>query len=484
MGSLKKQTVSGFKWVFAFSISQKFLSFCTSVVLARILMPADFGLFALAFVLIDGFGLFKNLGIGQALIQRKDEVEEASDTAFIILPLVGFLLFVLLYALAPFGAQLLGNTTITSLVRILGFIFVISCFSQVPGSLLNKNLQFKEKAISEICATISYSFVSIFLAINKFGVWSLVYGYIVKTVVQTAMFWFYAKWRPHFRFSKKIAVQMLNFGKFLLAGNILSFLRGNLDNVFVGKMLGVTMLGYYALAFNISTFLNDYIIDRFSTVLFPAYSKIQDDTDDLKTAYLKVLKYILIISVPFVLILFLLAPEFLKIVYGDKWLPAISVLRILCFAGLIKAVSGTTNPIFLAKGRTKTDFYLTLIPTSLFFILLWPMTSLLKIEGAALAVLISSFIAMIFSFIRIKRIFIVNFRELFISVKYPLLSSLLMLLGIAGVKLSLENNNFIYPSKIYLLAYFLIGSFIYLASFFIFNRKLFREIKNLIFYNA
>ena len=204
--NIKNATLSGIKWIFVASISQRLLGIATTVFLARLLEPADFGLFALAFVLIDGFGLFKSLGVDTALIRQKERVEEAADTAFCLIPLIGLSLSAILFFAAPLGAMVLKNMALTPVVRSLSAIFVFSCLAQVPAVLLQKEMHFWKRSVSEIAAAVTYSATAVILAFSGFGVWSLVYAYLLKTMMNMGMVWVFSGWRPHFRFRKDLAV--------------------------------------------------------------------------------------------------------------------------------------------------------------------------------------------------------------------------------------------------------------------------------------
>jgi len=270
--NLKQKTIRSFKWLFLAKISQKALSFITFVILARILEPSVFGLFALAFVVIDGLGMFQSLGIDSALIQRKDKIEKAADTAFFIFPVVGIILFLVLYFFAPFASIMLKEPSLTPVIRVLGLFYIIKCFSRVPSTLYVKNLDFKTKTLIEITADLFYSITAVILAINKFGVFSLVYAYLLKQVIILIGFWRFCPWRPRLEFDWHIAKELIHFGKFIFGASLIWFLVGNLDRAIIGRLLGTAMLGYYALAFNIANLTSTHLTRLISQVMFCCWS--------------------------------------------------------------------------------------------------------------------------------------------------------------------------------------------------------------------
>ena len=270
--SLKKQTVSSLKWQIGANVLQKIITFGATIILARLLGPSAFGLFALTMVIVSSFELFKSLGIDSALIRKADNFEDAANTAFVIIPLLGILLYIVLNFSAPIIAKFLNNRELLPIIRVLGIVFVISCFSKVPQASLERDMHFKKISIAEFTSSIIFSVSAVVFAFLNFRVWSLVYAYIIKMFVYMAMIWIYAQWRPKLFFNKTLALEMFNFGKFVFLASAVWFIKMNLDNFLVGKLLGLTMLGLYAIAFNIANFGADYFGNKVYKVIYPAYS--------------------------------------------------------------------------------------------------------------------------------------------------------------------------------------------------------------------
>jgi O-antigen/teichoic acid export membrane protein len=428
MNSLKQQTVNGFKWTFGGSIVQRIVSFGTMIVLARILSPADFGLFALAFVMIDGFGIFKSLGFDSALIRQKgSNIEKACNTVFLLIPAMGVMLFLILFIVAPIGAKFLNNISATNVIRSLAVVFLFSCFAKVPQTLLTKELKFKQKTYAETSGSIVYSFSAVTLALAGMGVWSLVVGFIIKSLVQSTMEWVYAGWRPRFEFDKTVALEMFHFGKYILASSFIGFLYSSLDKITIAKLLNVEMLGYYAMAMNISSFFIDFVFNRVGNVMYPTYSKINDRLEDVRRIFLKSLKYIALVAFPFSFALILYAPDLIRIVYGDKWLPAVSILRVLALVGLFRSFGVALWPVFLARGQSKLDFQISIAQTVLFFVLVIPLALKYKLMGVGFAVLISYLIGFVIGLIRLKDILRIRFAEILKVLRPVLAASLFML---------------------------------------------------------
>lgn len=475
--TLKEQTVNGVKWQVAASFISKIISFGTTIVLARILGPANYGLFALAFVIIGSFGLFKSLGIESALIQRKNGIEKAANTAFFIIPTLGIFLYLLLYASAPFIASFLNNKELISVLRVLGIIFVLWSLSRVPLSLLEKEMRFAKISISEIIGTILFSVTAIALAKLHFGVWCLIYGQLINTITFTILLWTFCSWRPKFEFDRKVAFEMSNFGIFIFLTGMIWFLKMNLDNVLVGKFLGTEKLGLYAIAFNISNFGSDYFSNKVYRVTYPAYAKLQENKENLKAAFLNVFSHICFFVFPLGLGIFLLGDDFIKIAYGDKWLEAIMSLRILTCCGVFNAIITSNDAILLAVGKSKVNFFVYLIQVVMFFSLIAPFSFSFGLKGVSIVVTSASFVAMIYSFLWVIKILDLKIREIIHNLVNTIISLVLAVIPI----LFLENSlPFItaFPNELYRFSILLI---IFIALYFLvtikINKKLLTEMK-------
>lgn len=481
MGELKIKTVSGIKWLVGSSFLQKGISVATTVVLARILTPSVFGLCALAFVAVDAFSLFKSMGFDSALIKRNDNIEKAANTAFFTIPMLGILLYLLLSFSAPLIGRFLNNLEVISVIRALGMIFLISCFGTVPRVLLEKNLEFKKLSIIEISGRITFSIIAIFFAILGFQVWSLVVAFIIKTLYENIALWFLVKWRPCLSFDKKLFWEMFHFGKFIFLGSIIWFLKMNLDNLLVSKLLGIATLGLYATAFNVANFMSDYIGGKVFRVTYPAYSKLQSDRVALREAYLKVFKHMSLITLPFGIGLSLLSGECISFIYGDKWIAATNVLRILAWAGIFNALPSSLGNIFLACGKPKWGFYIVTLQVVIFCIFITPIAKLFGINGVGIVVASSSLIAFIIMLWLVMRILEITLLQVYESMKTALFSSLFMAITIILFKYIFLQNYFSRIHKIDFMILSPIALVVYLFFFYKIDKSAFKHMKLLIY---
>jgi len=441
MSFVRNKTISGIKWSTVASAVQRIISFGTTIVLARILTPADFGLVALAFVVVNGCDMFKSLGFDSAIIRcQEKDMPKACDTAFIIITATGIVLFIVLFIGAPLCARFLNDFQVVNIIRGLGFLLIIGAIGEVPQAIISRDMKFKCKSIGKISAMIAYSVVALFLALNKFGVWSLVAAYIAKRVVQIIVEWYFSGWRPKFEFGIALAKNMFHFGKYILGSQIIWFLFTSSDNVIVGKVLGMTMLGYYTISWYLANYLSENLFGNVSIIMYPAYSKIQEAEGDIKSAMLKTLSYVSGIIFPFSFGLFLFVPEILRFGFGAKWLPATNILRILVFVGLIRSLRVTIWPIFLAKGKSKLDFKISIIHAVLFIIFAIPLVFKFQLIGVGIAVLLANLIGFYIGLKKLRQIIFADFFEVLKPLAPALISSAIMLIGGLFLKSFLLNK--------------------------------------------
>lgn len=481
--SLKQQTISGVKWLVGASVANKAISFATTIIIARRLGPSVYGLFAFAMVVVASFELFKSLGVDTALIRRKDDFDRAANTAFMMIPSIGILLFIILIISAPLIGKMLDNQSLTPIIRLLGVIFVISCFSKIPNVYLERDMQFKFLSKVDFICTITFSVGAIIFTFLNFKIWALVLAYILKMLVHMVLVWKRTGWRPKYEFDKKIAIEMLHFGKFILISSIIWFLKMNLDNLLVGKYLGATMLGYYAVAFNIANFGADYFGGQIYRVTYPAYSKLEGNLERLQEAFLKIFKYMCLFAIPLGMGVLLLGEEFLSFVYGSKWLGASSVLKILALAGIFNTLPISTGGIFLACNRPKDGLKITAIQVALFLIFIAPIAKKYSLPGVGYVVVIASLVACCYAFYLVKKLLKMDLILLLNNIKPAMIASLIMSISILIMKQLLVAKEIVSIGHYSFIVMALFAVLIYIYSLFIFESTVFKELKEILIQN-
>lgn len=396
--SLTRKTTQGLFWVSLSTGLLKVMNFIITVILARLLEPEHFGLISIGLMVIVFFDLFRDMGIGAALIYRKTDMDKANNTAFFLFPATAIIFYMISFLVSPFISNFFNEPQVEPIVKLLSLTFVIWSLASVPYTLLDKNLEFKKKIIPQIVPKIGYGITAIGLAINGFGVWSIVYGYIVMQSLMVLTTWPLVKWRPSYQFDKKTAFELIDYGKQIVGANLIVFLINIIDIIFIGRILGVENLGYYSIAMGIASLLSTHVMGVMRSVMFPVYSTIQGDMETLKKAFIMTINYVGLISVPASFGLLLVAGDFIKVIYGLKWLPAVAALQLLCLYGLNKSLNSNTENLYLAAGRPEIRTKLNLLQFVLMGALMYPLTMRYGIMGASIAALLPSILILFLTF--------------------------------------------------------------------------------------
>ena len=474
--SLKDKTIHGILWVSLSNILLKFINFIISVILARLLEPSDFGLVAIALIVVNFFEIFRDLGIGPALIHRKKDKDAAADSAFFIFPAVAVIFYAVSYFIAPAAAVFFREEELETLIRVLSLTFVIWSFGSLPRTLLTKDLEFKKLVIPQLLPKISYGAVAVVMALQGFGVWSLVAGRLVLEVMSVITIWLALDWRPSLRFDRRIALELFSYGKYVIIAGIIVFMISVIDITFIGRLLGSTELGYYSIAFGIAGLFTLQLSILVSQVMFPVFSRIQDDMDKLGWAYLKTLKYLSLIAFPAALGIISVSWYFIKVVYGDKWLPAVAVLQVLCLYGLSRAYLKTTENLYLAAGQPKIMTKINLLQLILMALLIYPLTLRYGILGTGIAAAVPSALVLVITFHEAGKIIDKSFLAIVRTIVPAAAGSLIML----SLVLLLQQLIFHLPPALVLVLSIGVGAVSYCVFIWLTQKEEIEEIRQLI----
>jgi len=400
-GSLTQKATRGGVWVIFSFIFGKILNFIQTIILVRLLLPSDFGLMSLASVTIGAMNVFTETGINNTLIHRKHVSSEVLDTAWATNIIRGFVLFSLLFLLSPLIGNFYKNYELINVTRVIAAIFLINGFGNIGIVLFSKELNFKKKASLELITNLLAFVLTILLAFLFRNVWALVLGQIFFAVVTLAVSFSIHPYRPSFNFNFKVSKELFIFGKHIFVSSVLIFIITNGDNALVGKVMGMSALGFYALAYNLTNLPATSITHVISQVSFPAYSKIQDDLERLEKAYIKVLRLTSFLAIPLAGGLFVLAPDFVNIAYGEKWAPMTSSVMVMCFLGLFRSLVATMGPVFLAIGKPYLSNKVISFQLIIMAILIYPLTKCYGIMGTAITCTIVYLFSLVFHYLSI-----------------------------------------------------------------------------------
>ena len=338
--NLTSKTLHGIKWSYIGTIVKSFLQIGFTAVMARLLEPVDFGLMAMAGVIIRFGSYFAQMGVGSAIIQKKEVSDEDIRASFTSSFLLGILFTVIVYLFAPFATYIFDNEKIVSIIRLMALSFFITGLSTTAVSLLQRNLAFRALAVAEIFSyIIGYGLIGILLAFNGFGVWSLVVGALSQATILVILAYFFCQHRLSLISRWEYYKPLYSFGGRVSVISFFEFIGSNLDTLAIGHLIGAAPLGIYNRAFMLVNLPAQYFTNSFSRVLFPSFSKVQKEIERLKKAYISTIMVFSAILFPTCLGIAVASREIVLLILGEKWIAVIPVLQILAIATPFKLLS-------------------------------------------------------------------------------------------------------------------------------------------------
>lgn len=385
--SITRRVVHSGLWATGLNVSTRVLELVAMLVLARLLVPAEFGLIGIALLVVTILDQFSNLGFSTALIQREEEnVDLFMDTTFVVQVVRGLVLGVLAFASAPLVAEFFGEPQVEPVLQVLSLTIVFRGL-QNPGVLyFQKRLEFDRQFRFQMSRVGVYTVVTVVAALTIGNVWALVYGVVAGELAQLVASYLLVSYRPRLNFDRRMATQLFAFGKWVFATELVLFVATSGDDLFVGWQLTATALGLYQVAFQLSNAPATEITHVISSVMFPAYARLQRDRQALQSMFFRTLDVTFLVTVPMSVGIFLVAPSFTRVVLGPNWVAMIPVFQVLAVAGLARSVQATGGALFRGVGEPAWDFYMNSVRAGVIVATIWPLTDMFGVAGAALSV--------------------------------------------------------------------------------------------------
>jgi len=349
--TLRARVSRGLFWEGGAALVGQGLSFLVSLLLARLLTPEYFGLLAIANLAIQSLVFFQELGFSSALIYRQKDVEAAANTAHWTILTSSALLYLVAFVSAPLVAQFFHSPESMPVLRVLALTMVINSFSRVPYTLLTKELDFRKKVLPELTASLIGNLAALLLAWVGWRVWALVAGELISALLVTLLVYAISPWRPRLQFVRSIFHELFGYGKHIAVSQVLIFGITNIDDMFVGRMLGQAALGQYGLAYKISNTPATNITRVVNRVTFPAYSILQASQERLRSAFFRQVRFVGALAMPIGVATAIFAHDFVYAVLNESWAPAIVPMQILAVYGVIRSVAANMGVIFQAGGK-------------------------------------------------------------------------------------------------------------------------------------
>ena len=369
--SFKKKALTGLFWSSIQSFGTQGVSFVISIVLARLLLPEEFGLIAMITVFIGIGNTLLNAGLGQSLIRTKDPTEEDYSTVFFFNLIGSLIVYVIVYFSAPWIASFYDQPLLVDIVRWYSIIIVINAFSMVQITRLTKQVDFKTQMKVSLPATVLSGFLGVFFAYKGYGVWSLVWMAILNSILNMLFLFYNTKWLPSLIFHADKFNYHFSFGYKLTLSGLLDIVFNNAYNVIIGKYYQPAILGFYDRANKIKNLPVQTLSMVVSRVTYPIFAEFKDDNVRLKSAYKKVMQLLVFIIAPLLLILSALAEPLFRFLFTEKWLQAVPYFQILCWNGILYPVHAFNLNILKVKGRSDLFLKLEIVKKTMILLVLF-----------------------------------------------------------------------------------------------------------------
>lgn len=363
--NLKSKAVKGIGWGFADNVLSTGLMAVVNLLLARLLSPAEFGLVGITSIFITFSTSLVDSGFTAALTRSRSVGKEDLDTVFHFNMVVSVFLYGLLYFSAPAVASFFAQPVLSGMLRILGLVLLLSAAGIVQKAILIRKIDFRTQAMVSVVSSAVSGILGIGMALNGYGVWSLVAMQISRVGISSVMLWYFSSWLPSFSFSFRSLSRMYAFGGRLVLSSIISLVWTEIYAFVIGKMYHPSVLGQYSRADKFRNMVTQNVSLVMQRVSFPVLASIQDEKERQLRAFRKVMKTTVLISFTGVLGLAAVSEAAVVLLVGDQWLPAVHYLRIMCLSGMFIPLVMCSANILNANGHSGMTLWLEIMKTAL-----------------------------------------------------------------------------------------------------------------------
>lgn len=393
--SLKRRTVSGMLWtVFDTGVNQG-ISFAVQIILARILLPEDFGLIGLITVFIALSASMIDCGFASALIREKETTQEDCSTMFYFNLFCSVILYFVIFSFAPMIARYFEEPRIVLLLRILSLTLVINSFGIIQRTLLTKKIEFKTQTKINAIAAFFSGVAAVLIAYSGLGVWALVFRLMIMQSLQSALLWRYNRWFPSMIFSKRSFQKLFGFGWKLLLSSLIETFYQNLYYMIIGKYFSVTALGYYTNAKKLNDVVSQALSAAVQKVSYPVLSVMQDDRQKLRNGYRKIIRGTMFIAFPLMIGLLAVSEPFILFMFGEKWAASVPYVQLMSVEGMLYPLHSINLNILQVKGRSDLFLRLELMKKMIFTLIV---AAVMYVQGGIVGLILGGAVSSVISY--------------------------------------------------------------------------------------
>lgn len=386
-GSVLEQTLKSGVWVSATKVASRGLQLLMLIVLARLLSPTDFGLMGIALVTLAATRQFTEIGLNAALIQQKSEnVDDYLDTTWCLEVGRGILITGVLVVAAPYVAAFFSEPRAAELIRALAVVPLLYGFRNPGIVYFQKDLSFHKEFVYKSSGSIVQFLVGVGYALVWPTVWALVFASVAKQATEFLLSYVLDDYRPWPSFDIGAARELVNYGKWITGASIAGFIYRQGDDAFVGWYLSATALGFYQYAYQIADTPASEMSNVISRITFPAFSKLQEDSEQLRNALIRTTRTTAFVAFPMAFGIAAVAPSFVPAILGTEWTPMILTMQLLAIYGLLHAITANFGAVWKALNRPDYITKIGVLRIVCIGLLIWPATARWGIEGTAMVV--------------------------------------------------------------------------------------------------
>lgn len=400
----KRQVLSGFGWQAFNTYTNRLVGLLTTLILAKLLTPEQFGVVTIASMIIEVLQLLKDMGLSEALIYQKRDDQVLVDTAHTIL--VGFntILFLIATIVAPFAAHYYNSPLVLPVVIALSSNLIWDSLRSVPRTLIRRNIDFNKLVIPEVVPVAVSCIVSVVMALTGFGVWSLVAKTVIHSMLGFILLRQILPYRPRFRYDREAAHELFKYGKFIVGTTMLLVLLYNIDRFLVSSVLGVAAVGIFDLAMRISDLPVKQFSHMMGTVMFPVFSKIERSGEGLGRAFLKSFKYVALVSIPVAVGISVFGPPLILRVYGQRWAGLVEPLQWLALYAMFRSLSSIISDALKATGHPMVVMHVSFFKLAMIGGLGIPVLHRWGVVGICILIVATYSLALLYELRQITRI--------------------------------------------------------------------------------
>ncbi len=422
---VKSKAMTGIFWKMSEKVGMQLINFMIQIVLARLLLPEDYGIVGLLTIFISISDVFLLQGFTTALIQKKDADEVDFSSVFIANVMMAFVIYGILFLLSPFVAEFYHEPRLSAIMKVLSLNVIVGSFSSVHNSIMSKNLEFKKSFWRTTANTLAHGISGIWFAYMGMGVWALVYSKLVGTLVGTIVICGTVKWRPKRIFSLERLKKLFSYSSKILMTNLINVVFNNIHSLIIGRYYAKSDLGFYQRGQQFPTVLSTAVDGSLSEVIYPTLSKLQDNLEQVKIALRRAMKTSMFLMLPLLMGLIAVAEEMIVVLLTEKWLPCVPYMRLACIICAFWPLSARTQALN-ALGKSNITFKLSMIAKALTLIMIFICVPF-GIYAILLGTIFSSCITVWFTSYYVNKYIHYTLKEFILDLLPSILISLVML---------------------------------------------------------